>query len=217
MCVCVCIYFCMKCLIQDTKEVCLYKEQFKQPVGPNQPSWGVPHPHFPCSLLSHSLSVHGKVCLTKLPVTHFLSRPYTCTGPWCHGRLSSWTRTARLQPSPSGEWTNVFACTHPSARRHSGLFHRKFWKHIRLIGEDSSRKNINSELLVSTFFPWQKKQKIEKRKENLFSLCLCIQLPLRILLWIYAKLHVMKTWPLWEPSASVFQRAETTSRCPQYL
>lgn len=97
-CVRVCIYICIKCLIQDTKEVCLYKEQFKQPVGPNQPGWGVPHPHFPCSLLSHSLSVHGKVCLTKLPVTHFLSRPYTCTGPWCHGRLSSWTRTARCSP-----------------------------------------------------------------------------------------------------------------------
>lgn len=60
------------------KEACLCKEQVKQALGPVQLSYkGVPHPHLPRS--PAACEWHGKVCLTKLPVTHFLSRPCTCT------------------------------------------------------------------------------------------------------------------------------------------
>lgn len=61
---------------------------------------------------------HGKVCLTKLPVTHFLSQPCTCTplgdvmagfplGVTLLSTLPIW-RNARMHAC-------VFMCVHPSA------------------------------------------------------------------------------------------------------
>lgn len=149
---------------------------------------------------------------------------------WCHGRFSSWSLTYQ-EHSPSGIMLLCMrVCLRVYIHQHAWLKHQSadlWWMRpfIALVMTSSVRQRpcfekkgtsnrqgrertvINGTWIQSQswiiliFFSIASFFTKIQTCPFVASLCLCIQLLVRIPLWILPELHIMKTWPLWERSS----------------
>lgn len=192
---------------------------------------GVTHSPLPCSPTARHW--HGKLCLTKLPVTHFLSRPCTCTP--LGDVMAGFPLGVALSTSGA-----MCVCTHVCLcvyiHQHAWLRHQSedlwwMWPFIAFLMTSSMRQKLLEENGTSnrqgrkrTVGTWIQSQSwiIVIFFPFAFSHSLFFFSTIQIC-HLVASLHPPCVFTtafceyLLSSSSSVFQWGETTSRCPQYL